>query len=163
MERIAVFPGSFDPVTIGHEHLVRRALPLFDKLIVAIGENSEKRTWLSVAERRTLLEILFAGEPKVEIKSYAGLTADFCRTCGAQFIVRGLRSALDFEYEKTMAAVNRQLDNGIESVFLCASDGYSFVQSSVVREMLKYGKPVNGLVPAVLAADIQRLAKEKGW
>ncbi|MDE5703325.1 MAG: pantetheine-phosphate adenylyltransferase, partial [Bacteroidales bacterium] len=146
MERIAVFPGSFDPVTIGHEQLVRRALPLFDKLIVAIGDNSEKRTWLSVAERRALLETLFSGEPKVEVAAYTGLTTDFCRTCGARFLVRGLRTALDFEYEKTIAAVNRQLDNGIESVFLYAADELSSVQSSVVREMLKYGKPADWMV-----------------
>lgn len=160
MARIAVFPGSFDPVTIGHEQLVRRALSLFDKVVVAIGENSDKRTWLALSDRKRLLLRLFEDEPQVEIASYAGLTVDFCRQCGARFILRGLRTMADFEYEKTIASVNRKMDGDIESVFLCAEDGLSFVQSSVVREVLKYGRPVEGLVPAVLSAEIRRLAAE---
>ncbi|MDE7149930.1 MAG: pantetheine-phosphate adenylyltransferase [Bacteroidales bacterium] len=161
MERIAVFPGSFDPVTVGHELLIRRALPLFDRIIVGVGENGEKRTWFTVAERLSFLRELFADEPKVEVASYAGLTTDFCRERGARYMLRGLRTAADFEYEKTIASVNRRLCADVESVFLCAEDGVSFVQSSVVRDLLRHGRPVAGMVTDAIADAVWRLALEK--
>lgn len=161
MERIAVFPGSFDPVTVGHEQLVRRALPLFDKIIVGVGDNGEKRTLFSVEERLSLLRTLFADEPAVTVTAYAGLTADFCRENGARFILRGLRNVIDFEYEKTIAAVNRRLDAELESVFLCAEAEVAAVQSSVVRDLLRYGRPLDGIVPAAVAESVGRLFAEK--
>lgn len=159
--RIAVFPGSFDPVTVGHELLIRRALPLFDRIIVGVGDNGEKRTWFTEAERVSFLRTLFADEPKVEVASYAGLTVDFCRERGAKYILRGLRTAVDFEYEKTIAAVNKRLDADVESVFLCADADVSFVQSAVVRDLLKHRRSVDGIVPAPIAETVRRLAAEK--
>lgn len=161
MERIAVFPGSFDPVTVGHELLVRRALPLFDKIIVGIGGNGDKKAWFTVEERLTLLRMLFADEPKVEVASYTGLTTDFCRERGARYMLRGLRTAADFEYEKTIATVNKRLYADLESVFLCAEADVSFVQSSVVRDLLRHGKQVEGIVPAAIADAVWRMASEK--
>lgn len=161
MERIAVFPGSFDPVTVGHELLIRRALPLFDRIIVGVGENGEKKAWFSVAERLTLLRKLFVSETKVEVASYTGLTADFCRERGARYVLRGVRNAADFEYEKTIALVNKRLYPELESVFLCAEADVSFVQSSVVRDLLKHGKSVAGMLPDAVAEAVVRMVAEK--
>lgn len=161
MERIAVFPGSFDPVTVGHELLIRRALPLFDRIIVGLGENGEKKTCFPVAERLSWLRTLFAAEPKVEVASYTGLTVDFCKERGARYLLRGLRNAADFEYEKTIALVNKRLYPELESVFLCAEADVSFVQSSVVRDLLRHGKSVAGMLPEAVAEAITRMAAEK--
>lgn len=160
-KKIAVFPGSFDPVTVGHEGLIRRALPLFDKIVVGIGVNSEKQAWFSVEERMELLRMLFAKDDKIEVAAYTGLTADFCREQNARYILRGLRTAIDFEYEKTIAAVNKEIYPDVESVFLCAEVDLSFVQSSIVRDFIRHGKPVDGMVPPVIAERIRQMVEAK--
>ena len=118
MERIAVFPGSFDPVTRGHESIIRRALPLFDHVIVAIGENSEKKSFFTLEKRINWIKEVFADEPAVTVVSYQGLTVDFCKKVNARFILRGIRTSSDFEYERAIAQVNKQMYPELESVFL---------------------------------------------
>ena len=137
--RIGVFPGSFDPITIGHEDLVRRALPLFDKLVVAIGVNSGKKYLFGLEQRLDWLRAVFADEPAVEVAFYEGLTANFCRSIGARFILRGLRSSPDFEYEKTISQLNTSLAAEVDTVFLISRPAYSHISSSIVRELIRVG------------------------
>ncbi len=134
--RTAVFPGSFDPITLGHVDIINRAMPLFDRLILAIGENSRKKSLFSVEERMEWLRDIYQSEESVEVRSYSGLTIDFCRQCGASFLVRGLRSTLDFEYEKTIAQLNHSLEDGIDTIFLVSEPKYSHISSTIVREIL---------------------------
>ncbi len=142
----AVFPGSFDPLTLGHVDIIQRALPLFEKLIIAIGVNSEKKSMFSLEDRITAIERTFEGEAKIEVTSYNGLTVDFCKSVNANFLVRGLRNSADFEFEKTIANTNRALSD-IETVFLLTASGKSFISSSIVREIAKYNGDISKLVP----------------
>ena len=151
MKRIAVFPGSFDPITIGHLDIVRRSLPLFDEIVVAIGNNSAKKYFFPLAKRLELLKNIFKEEDKVSINAYEGLTVDFCKSENAQFIIRGLRSSTDFEYEKTIALFNKELKGGVETIFMASSPQYSHISSTVVREILKYGGDVSLFVPKEIA------------
>ncbi len=146
--RIAVFPGTFDPVTRGHEAIIRRALPLFDKIIVAIGVNSSKSTLFTLAQREDWLKKIFENEPKVEISTYEGLTVTFCREKQASFILRGLRNTVDFEYEKTIGQMNLALENGIETVFLMTDAEFASVQSTLVRDIFRHGGDVSRFVPS---------------
>ena len=141
--RIAVFPGSFDPFTTGHKNIVDRALrSLADKVIVAVGRNCGKQGAASVEERISNIKNVYAGEPRVEVESYDGLTVDFARKAGASFLLRGVRNVKDFEYERDIADVNRRL-TGIESVLLYSEPELASVSSSVVRELASYGKDVS--------------------
>lgn len=133
--RIAVFPGSFDPLTKGHEEIIRKALPLFDKIYVAIGENANKKYCFPLEKRQQWIRQVFSQESAVEVAVYEGLTVDFCRKVKAQFILRGLRNPLDFQYEKDIAEANRRLAPEIESVFLLSSPELAHVSSSLVREL----------------------------
>ncbi|MBO2525610.1 MAG: pantetheine-phosphate adenylyltransferase [Bacteroidetes bacterium] len=133
--RIAVFPGSFDPLTKGHEEIIRKALPLFDKIYVAIGENANKKYCFPLEKRQQWIRQVFFQESAVEVAVYEGLTVDFCRKVKAQFILRGLRNPLDFQYEKDIAEANRRLAPEIESVFLLSSPELAHVSSSLVREL----------------------------
>ena len=133
--RIAVFPGSFDPLTKGHEEIVRKALSLFDKIYVAIGENANKKYCFPLDKRQQWICQAFADEPRVEVCVYEGLTVDFCRKVNARFILRGLRNPLDFQYEKDIAEANLQLAPEIETVFLLSSSELAHVSSSLVREL----------------------------
>ncbi len=142
----AVFPGSFDPLTLGHVDIIQRVLPLFEKLIIAIGVNSEKKSMFSLEDRITAIERTFEGEAKIEVTSYNGLTVDFCKSVNANFLVRGLRNSADFEFEKTIANTNRALSD-IETVFLLTASGKSFISSSIVREIAKYNGDISKLVP----------------
>ena len=151
MKRIAVFPGSFDPITIGHLDIVKRSLPLFDEIVVAIGNNSVKKYFFPLAKRLELLKNIFKEEKKVSINAYEGLTVDFCESENAQFIIRGLRSSTDFEYEKTIALFNKELKGGVETIFMASSPQYSHISSTVVREILKYGGDVGPFVPKEIA------------
>lgn len=135
--RIAVFPGSFDPITIGHFDLIMRSLPLFDKVIVALGTNETKTYLFSVEQRLNWLEKVFANEPRVSIAEFEGLTATFCKQVNADFLIRGLRNSSDFEYEKTISQVNQLLSGGVETVFLISSPQYAHISSSIVREVIK--------------------------
>ncbi|NVJ63569.1 MAG: pantetheine-phosphate adenylyltransferase [Flavobacteriaceae bacterium] len=151
----AVFPGSFDPLTLGHVDIIQRALPLFEKLIIAIGVNSEKKSMFSLEDRIAAIKSTFEGETKIEVTSYSGLTIDFCKSVNANYLVRGLRNPADFEFEKAIANTNRALSD-IDTVFLLTTSGKSFISSSIVREIVKYNGDISKLVPeAVLNLKAQ--------
>jgi pantetheine-phosphate adenylyltransferase len=147
MERITVFPGSFDPIHRGHESIIRRALNLFDKVIVAIGDNAEKTSFYPLEQRLRWLQTIFDREPKIEIVSYSGLTVDFCQKSGANFILRGLRTAADFEFERGIGQMNRLMVPGIETVFLLCEPEYTSLSSSIIREIIRNGGDVKQFVP----------------
>ena len=159
-QRIAMFPGSFDPFTRGHESVVRRALALFDEVVIAIGVNADKKGLLTPQQRKALIESVFQGDECVRVCIYDQLTVDFARQCGAQFLLRGVRSVLDFENEKTLAEVNRQLA-GIETVLLYTLPQDGHVSSSIVRELLRYGQDVKPLLPAAADFSIIQAALAK--
>ena len=154
--RIAVFPGTFDPVTIGHVNIIERSLSLFDKIYVAIGVNDKKKTYFDLDFRLECLNILFASNAQIEIAHYKNLTTTFCESVGADFILRGIRSFEDFEYEKRIALVNKELSSQIETVFLNSSAEFGAVSSSFVREILSCGGNVESFVPKKLASKIMR-------
>lgn len=133
--RIAVFPGSFDPLTKGHEEIIRKALPLFDKIYVAIGENAKKKYCFPLEKRQQWIKQVFANEQNIEIAVYHGLTVDFCRKVKAGYIIRGLRNPMDFQYEKDIAEANRHLAPEVETLFLLSSPELAHVSSSLVREL----------------------------
>lgn len=147
MEKIAVFPGSFDPITVGHESIVRRALALFDKVIIAIGQNSEKKNYFSIEQRIEWIKKVFENDSRVSVESYSGLTVDFCRSHNARYILRGLRTAADFEFERAIAQVNKAMFNEIESVFLLTLPEHTPINSTIVREILKNGGDVSKFIP----------------
>lgn len=159
MERIAVFPGSFDPFTVGHESVLKRALPLFDQIIVMLGVNQAKKTLFSAKARQAMVEDLFADEPKVKVMVYDGLTVDFCRSVNATHILRGLRTSADFEYERAIAQVNKKMYNDIETVFMLTMPEHTPINSSVVRDILKHGGDVSIFIPSKL--DIKNYIEEK--
>jgi len=144
--KIAVFPGSFDPIHNGHLEIVQRMLPLFDKIIVAIGINPDKKYLFSLEQRLNWLEQVFKGEQKVSIKSYHGLTAEFCKQQQAEYMIRGLRNSNDFEFEKAIAHTNRRLSK-IETVFLLTASKTSYISSSIVRDVIRNGGDYTVLVP----------------
>lgn len=145
--KIAVFPGSFDPITLGHEDLIRRSAVMFDKLIVAIGVNSQKKYLFDLEQRLEWLEEVFSGDDNIEIGSYEGLTVRYCQEQKAKFLVRGLRNSNDFEYEKQISQLNYILGQGIETTFLVSKPEYSHISSSIVREILKNNGDASALVP----------------
>ena len=146
----AVFPGSFDPITLGHVSVVKRALPLFDELIIAIGINSEKLGMFSLLQRKQWIEEVFAGEPKVKIEMFEGLTVDFCIKKQARFILRGLRTAADFEFERGIGQVNRTLAPQIDTIFILTEAEFTPISSSIVRDVIRHGGNITGLVPDVV-------------
>ena len=147
-EKIAVFPGSFDPFTKGHEDIVRRALPLFDELYIAFGRNVTKERLFDVTAQMQSVARVFADEPKVKVIEYQGLTCDFCHNIGAQYIVRGLRNALDFQYESEMAAINKELAPDIETLFILTNPRWAHLSSSTVRELYKHCGPYQNFLPS---------------
>jgi len=142
----ALFPGSFDPITLGHFDIIRRALALFDEIVVAIGVNGDKNYMFTVEQRKEFIEKAFADEPKVKVTTYQGLTVDFCKEIDAQFILRGLRNPADFEFEKAIAHTNRKLSQ-IETVFLLTAARTSFISSSIVRDVIRNHGDYTVLVP----------------
>lgn len=144
--RIALFPGTFDPFTIGHKSLVERGLTCVDEIVIAIGINEKKKTYYTLEQRIEAIRRLYADEPRVRVVSYSGLTVEVAQREKAQFILRGIRSVIDFEYEKSIADVNRQL-TGIETLLLFTEPAYAHVSSSVVRELLHFGKDVSPFIP----------------
>ena len=142
----ALFPGSFDPITLGHFDIIRRALALFDEIVVAIGVNGDKNHMFTVEQRKEFIEKAFADEPKVKVSTYQGLTVDYCREIDAQFILRGLRNPADFEFEKGIAHTNRTLSK-IETVFLLTAARTSFISSSIVRDVIRNNGDYTVLVP----------------
>ena len=144
--RKAIFPGSFDPITLGHYDIIKRSLPLFDEIIVAIGINADKKYMFSLEDRIQFIKDSFADEPKISVISYEGLTIDLCRKLNADFILRGLRNPADFEFEKAIAHTNRRLSK-IETVFLLTAAKTSYISSSIVRDVIRNGGDYKMLVP----------------
>ena len=154
MEKIAVFPGSFDPVTIGHQAIVKRACKVFDKIIIAIGDNSEKKGYFDIGRRMAWIDKVFASEPKVSVARYTGLTVDFCKEVNATFILRGLRTSADFEFERGIGQMNKKLHPEIETVFLLSAPELTPISSSIVRDILRHGGDVSRFVPAEVAGQL---------
>ena len=146
MKEKAIFPGSFDPITLGHVDIITRGVTLFDEIIVAVGENSSKDYMFSLEQRINFIKVKFKNNPKVRVMNYSGLTVDFCKEIGVDFIMRGLRNPADFEFEKDIALTNRHLSK-LETIFLLTSSQTSFISSSIVREIIKHGGDFKKLVP----------------
>ena len=147
MTKIAVFPGSFSPFSIGHQSVIEKALPLFDKIIISIGINSEKDQYFSIQERMQWIESVYGDNEKIEIKRYEGLTVDFCKKEGANFILRGLRDSHDFKFEKNIAQINKDLDSSIETIFIITPPQLSHISSSLIRDIIKNGGDVSKFIP----------------
>ncbi|MDD2304966.1 MAG: pantetheine-phosphate adenylyltransferase [Prolixibacteraceae bacterium] len=159
MERVAIFPGSFDPFTVGHESIVKRAIPLFDKIIIMIGFNSSKRSFFSVAKRETWINEVFKNEPKVTVQCHEGLTVDFCKKVNAQYILRGLRTSADFEFERAIAQINKKMLPQIESVFLLTMPEHTPINSTIVRDIILHGGDPSMFLPASLNMSEFKLEK----
>jgi pantetheine-phosphate adenylyltransferase len=145
--KIALFPGSFDPVTKAHVDIIERSVPLFDKVIIGIGLNSTKTAFLSSVVREKMLKAVFSNESRIEITTYEGLTIEFCKKVGADYMIRGIRTVSDFEYEKAIAQMNHALVPEIESIFIVSKPGYSSLSSTIVRDIMRYKGDVTQFVP----------------
>jgi len=150
MKRIAVFPGSFDPFTIGHEGIVRRSLTLFDEIIIAVGANALKKSYFPLETRKKMISKVFADEPRIKVDHYEGLTVDYCKRNGADYILRGLRTSADFEFVRAIAQVNKAMAYNIESVFLLAVPEHTPINSSIVRDIIRSGGDASRFVPAAI-------------
>jgi pantetheine-phosphate adenylyltransferase len=148
MKKIAVFPGSFDPFTIGHEAIVLRALGLFDHIIIAVGANALKKSFYSLATRKEMITKVFRNEPRVKVDHYEGLTVDYCKRNGAGFILRGLRTSADFEFERAIAQVNKAMAQEVESVFLLTVPEHTPINSTIVRDIIRSGGDAARFVPS---------------
>jgi pantetheine-phosphate adenylyltransferase len=146
-KRIAVFPGSFDPITNGHVGIIRRGLPLFDEIIVAIGFNSSKKYYFPKERRESFVKNVFQNESKVKVMTYSGLTIDFCKSVNANYILRGLRTSADFEFERAIAQMNYSMASKIETIFIVAQPSLSHISSTIVRDILLHKGDVSGFVP----------------
>jgi pantetheine-phosphate adenylyltransferase len=154
MKRIAVFPGSFDPITLGHVDILNRALPLFDKVIVAIGENAAKKSLFTLEDRLTWIRDIFGSQDQVEVDHYEGLTTDYCVRKGAQYLIRGLRSISDFDYERTIAQLNRELEIDVETIFLVSKPAHIHISSTMVREILRHQGNAERFLPGKISQKI---------
>jgi pantetheine-phosphate adenylyltransferase len=147
MQNIAIFPGSFDPITRGHENIILRAIPLFDKIIVSIGQNSEKKNYFSLEQRMDFIARVFKDYPSIVVDKYSGLTVEYCKKVGAKYILRGLRTSADFEFERSIGQVNKKLYTSIETVFLLTLPEYTAINSSVVRDVHRHGGDISPFIP----------------
>ncbi|MBN8718927.1 Phosphopantetheine adenylyltransferase [Hydrobacter penzbergensis] len=154
MKRICLFPGTFDPVTLGHIDIINRALPLFDKIYIGIGINAAKTPMFSPEQRQEWFKEIYNGDSRVESVIYEGLTINYCKSIGAGFILRGIRYVSDFEYEKTIADANRTLDKNIETIFLTGEPKYTSVASTIVRDILRNGGDASPFLPDVVIRSI---------
>ena len=154
MDRVCLFPGTFDPVTLGHTDIINRALPLFDKLIIGIGRNSNKAPMFSEEQRLQWIREIYSGNNKVSVIAYDGLTIDCCKSVHAKFILRGIRYVNDFEYEKAIADMNRSLDKEVETIFLTCLPQYTSVASTLVRDVIRNGGNVSQFVPDVVLKSL---------
>ncbi len=150
MKKIAVFPGSFDPFTIGHEGIIRRALSLFDEIIIAVGANALKKSYYSLDTRKEMISKVFRNEPRVKVDHYEGLTVDYCRKNNAKYILRGLRTAADFEFERAIAQVNKAMAPDLESVFLLTVPEHTPINSTIVRDIIRSGGDASKFIPSSL-------------
>ncbi len=147
MLKTALFPGSFDPFTLGHQDIVRRALPLFDELIIGVGENIDKSYLFSLEKRMAMIRNLYVQEPKISVQSYSGLTIDFAKEVGTDFLLRGIRNPSDFEFEKSIAQANRQMNPSLDTVFLLTTARYAYISSSIVRDVIRHGGNASVFLP----------------
>ncbi len=161
MSRICLFPGTFDPVTLGHIDILNRALPLFDKIVIGIGINHTKAPMFSPEQRMQWFQEIYKNEPRIETNIYEGLTVSFCKQIGAKFILRGIRFVSDFEYEKTIADANRTLDKNIETVFLTGEPQYTSVASTIVRDILKHGGDASPFLPEAVIKSLYHHTQSK--
>ncbi len=159
MKRLAIYPGTFDPITLGHVDVVRRGLQVFDRIVVAVAERAEKGPTFSHAERIAMAQETFAEEPRVEVQGFSGLLVEFARKLGAVAILRGLRAASDFEYEFQMATMNRRLAPELETFFVAAAEEFTFVSSSLIREIAAMGGDVGPFVPEAVARRLRARAQ----
>ena len=150
MKKVAVFPGSFDPFTVGHEGIVRRALGLFDKIIIAVGANALKKSYYSLDTRKAMISKVFVDEPAITVDHYEGLTVDYCKRTGAGYLLRGLRTAADFEFERAIAQVNKAMAHDIESVFLLTVPEHAHINSTIVRDIIRSGGDASRFVPRAI-------------
>ncbi|MFT4023412.1 MAG: pantetheine-phosphate adenylyltransferase [Flavihumibacter sp.] len=155
MQRICLFPGTFDPITLGHVDIVKRALPLFDKIIIGIGLNAAKAPMFSAEQRLLWISEIFKDEPRVEGVVYEGLTVTYCQQIGARFILRGIRYVSDFEYEKTIADANRALDSNLETIFLTGEPKYTSVASTIVRDIIRNHGDASPFIPSVVMESLR--------
>jgi pantetheine-phosphate adenylyltransferase len=153
---ICLFPGTFDPVTLGHVDIINRALPLFGKIVVGVGINSAKKPMFSAEQRMEWFNMIYKHEPKVESMMYEGLTINFCKEIGARYILRGIRFVSDFEYEKAIADANRMMDKSIETIFLTGEPIYTSIASTIVRDILKHGGDASQFLPAEVSETIRQ-------
>ena len=147
MSKIAIFPGSFTPFTIGHQSIVDGALPLFDKIVISIGINSEKPQYFSVDKRMQWIKDVYNNNPKIDVKQYKGLTVDFCKKENAKYILRGLRDSHDFKFEKNIAHMNKELNPNIETIFIITPPKISHISSSIIRDIIKNGGDISKFIP----------------
>jgi len=147
MSKIAIFPGSFSPFTIGHQCIVDKALPLFDKIVISIGINAEKPQYFSSNERMQWIKDVYSNNPKIDVKQYKGLTVDFCKKENANYILRGLRDSHDFKFEKNIANMNKELNPNIETIFIITPPKISHISSSIIRDIIKNGGDVRKFIP----------------
>ena len=155
MQRICLFPGTFDPVTLGHIDIINRSLPLFDKVVVGIGINASKNPMFTADQRRLWFDEIYKDQPKVEVATYDGLTVKFCQSIGAHFILRGIRYVSDFEYEKTIADANRTMDHTIETNFLTGEPKYTSVASTIVRDIIRNGGDASPFLPEAVIKTLK--------
>lgn len=153
MKKIAVFPGSFDPITRGHESIIKRALPLFDELYVSIGVNADKKGFFSVMQRMGWIKQVFKNEPKVKVTQYKGLTVNYCHEINAGYILRGLRTSADFEFERSIGQINKKLSDELETIFLLTDPEYTSLNSSIIRDILRHGGDAGQFVPSCIKLD----------
>jgi pantetheine-phosphate adenylyltransferase len=157
MKKIAVFPGSFDPFTIGHEAIVRRALSIFDEIIIAVGANALKKNYYTLEARKAMISSVFRDEKAVSVDHYEGLTVDYCKKNNAGFILRGLRTAADFEFERAIAQVNRAIAPGIESVFILTAPEHTSINSTIVRDIIRSGGDARMFIPAAIDLKMYKI------
>ncbi|HCQ29459.1 MAG TPA: pantetheine-phosphate adenylyltransferase [Flavobacteriales bacterium] len=143
----ALFPGSFDPITLGHVDIIKRAYDLFDEIVIGIGTNSTKQNMFSVEQRRRWIEETFKDYPKISVSFYSDLTVKFCQEINAQYIIRGLRDTKDFEFEKSIGQMNRELENSVETIYLITDPALSAINASIVRDIIKHGGDISKFVP----------------
>ena len=161
MDKIAIFPGSFDPFTIGHESIVKRALPMFEKIYIMIGFNANKQSFFPIEKRLKWINQVFHGEKKVEVCTHEGLTVDFCKEVNAQYILRGIRTSSDFEYERAIAQVNKKMHPEIETVFLLTLPEHTPVNATIIRDIVFHGGDASMFLPAGLDINEFKVNKDQ--
>jgi pantetheine-phosphate adenylyltransferase len=161
MQKIAVFPGSFDPFTLGHEAIVRRASKLFNKIIIGVGVNTLKVGFIPIEKKMELITEIFEHTDQVEVKSFTGLTVEFCKQEGADYILRGLRDSKDFDYERSIAMMNRDISKSIETYFLITDPKYTAINASIVRDIARNGGNIDGFVPKNIAKEIKDILNDQ--